>query len=164
MRSPPPLPDDVIDRLFSALVLRYGTPFLDRWRDLNLSAVKTDWAIELMGFAGNLAAIRYGLDHLPEKPPTVMDFKRLCHSMPAAVQAIRYDGNVRGPTAQEVDAMQALSADIRAGMLFARPSRDWARSVIDRHANGSHPATLTALVMARDALGEPTFTAEEAQP
>lgn len=66
----PPLADEVIDRLFSALVLKYGAPFLDRWRDLDLAVVKGDWARELAGFANNLEALRWGLDHLPEKPPT----------------------------------------------------------------------------------------------
>ncbi|MFM9922733.1 hypothetical protein VLK31_07065 [Variovorax sp. H27-G14] len=160
MRSPQPLADDVVDRLFSALTLRYGTPFLDRWRDLDLHAVKTDWAIELNTFASNLHAVRYGIDHLPEKPPTVMEFKRLCHSMPAAVQSITYSDDVRGPTPAERDALRALSADIKAGMLFAKPGREWARTLVDRHETGQHHTTVTGLAMARDALREPTFTEE----
>lgn len=161
MRSHPQLSDDAIDRLFSALTLRYGTPFLDRWRDLDLAAVKLDWALDLACFAGNLQSIRYGLDHLPEKPPTVMEFKRLCHSMPAAVASVSYSGNVRAPTQAERDALRRLSADIKANAIFARPGRNWARTVVDRHASGEHASTPVALAMARDALREPTFTPEE---
>ena len=166
MRSPPQLSDDAIDRLFSALTLRYGTPFLDRWRDLDLGAVKLDWALDLSCFAGNLQAIRYGLDHLPEKPPTVMEFKRLCHSMPQTVEAVRYSGNVRGPTPEERDALRALSADIKANAIFARPGRQWAADLIrDDSAGwrGNEPfrGTLTSLAMARDVQRGPDFSEEQ---
>lgn len=161
MRSPPPLADDAIDRLFSALTLRYGTPFLDRWRDLDLAVVKSDWAIQLACFGSNLHAIRFGLDHLPEKPPTVMDFKRLCDAMPTTVAAVQYHGNVRSPTPAEREAMRELSARIKAGSIFAKPGRDWARGLIARNESGTHAATPVALAMARDALGLPTFTEEQ---
>lgn len=166
MRSPQPLSDDAVDRLFSALTLRYGTPFLDRWRDLDLAVVKHDWALELACFAANLQAIRFGLDHLPEKPPTVMDFKRLCHGMPATVEAIRYSGNVRSPTPEERQAMRDLSARIKAGSIFAKPGRQWAADLIRDDSEGwrnghSFRATPTTLAMARDALGTPAFTEEQ---
>lgn len=168
MRSPPQLSDDAIDRLFSALTLRYGTPFLDRWRDLDLTAVKLDWALDLACFAANLQAIRYGLDHLPEKPPTVMEFKRLCHAMPQTVETVSYRGSVRSPTADERDALRRLSADIKAKSMFAKPGRQWAADLLrnDRegwHGNEPFRGTLTSLSMARDALREPSST-EETQP
>ncbi|RST54120.1 hypothetical protein [Variovorax sp. DXTD-1] len=168
MRSPPPLADEAVDRLFSALVLRYGTPFLDRWRDLDLAVVKHDWALELACFAGNLQALRFGLDHLPEKPPTVMDFKRLCHAMPATVEAVRYSGNVRSPTTAEREAMRELSARIKAGSIFAKPGRQWAADLIRDDSAGwrnghTFRATPASLAMARDALREP-LSFEETQP
>ncbi|WP_422096872.1 hypothetical protein [Variovorax sp.] len=166
MRSPQPLADDVIDRLFSALTVRYGGSFLDRWRDLEIDVVKSDWAIELAGFANNLHALRFGLDHLPEKPPTVMDFKRLCHAMPPAAQGIAYDGSVRGPTPDEREALRELSRRIKGGAMFAKPGRQWADDLLRDHDSGwrgDHVfrATPTAVSMARDARRELSTTTEE---
>lgn len=114
-RSIPPLGDEVIDRLFSALVVRYGSAFTDRWRDLDLTVVKGDWARELAGFAHNLGAIKYALEHLPEKPPTVMEFRKVCNAAPSGSDAlqIRDDANLRGPTAEELARIRAIIAQLR---------------------------------------------------
>ncbi|WP_225784476.1 hypothetical protein [Xenophilus sp. Marseille-Q4582] len=144
----PPLADEVIDRLFSALVLKYGAPFLDRWRDLDLAVVKGDWARELAGFANNLEAIRWGLDHLPEKPPTVMDFKRCCQgARDTSPYAIEHNPNLRGPTQAEAAALASLGKP----PANKDPLR-WAREVLARHESGTRKATQTALRMAREAL------------
>lgn len=169
MHSRPPLPEDVIDRLFSALTLRYGSPFLDRWRELDLSVVKSDWALQLAGFASNLKAIRFALDHLPEKPPTVMDFKRLADSAPETALAIVHDPGVRGPTPEERAALKALAADIRSGNLFAKPGRQWAYDLVRCHEQGwrngeRFRSTPAALAMARDAIAtDPNRRATERQ-
>jgi hypothetical protein len=151
------LPDDVIDRLFSALTMRYGVPFLDRWRDLDLAAVKGDWARELSGFASNLQAIRYGLDHLPEKPPTVIEFRRICNSAPRTEVplALTHNGRVRGPSVEERELLTDLLA-----RPFNRPSKDWAHRLLDRHARGDRrpPA---CVAMAKAAVASPTATSED---
>lgn len=115
--SPTPLPDDVIDRLFSALVVRYGTPFLDRWRDLELPVVKADWARELAGFNGKGWAIRYALANLPDKPPTVIEFRKLCNAAPMqqAQPLLPNDAQVRGPNEFE----RARLAELRG--MYRRP-------------------------------------------
>lgn len=115
MRSLESLPDDVIDRLFSALMVRYGSPFLDRWRDLDLSVVKGDWARELSGFAPNLGALRYGLDHLPERPPTVMEFRKICNGAPPGYLQPRIENQVavRGPTPEERKALESIKGLFR---------------------------------------------------
>lgn len=158
-RSPAPLPDDVVDRLFSALVVRYGAPFTDRWRDLDLAVVKGDWARELTGFAGHLGAIRYALDNLPEKPPTVIEFRKLCNVAPFVPAQPQIEGHVkvRGPTPDEREQLRALAADIKRGSLFARPSRAWAYELIRDDTAGWRNgqvfrSTPTALEMARDAI------------
>jgi len=159
-RYPTPLPDEAIDRLFSALVVRYGEPFTHRWRDLDLAVVKGDWARELGCFIDNLGAIRYALDHLPEKPPTVIEFKRLCHESPAPQpeRALVYNhGPVRGPTSAEREKLRALSADIKRGTVFAKPDRQWAYDLIRCDAEGwrnneAFRATPTSLAMAREAI------------
>lgn len=156
-RSPSPLPDEVVDRLFSALVVRYGVPFTDRWRDLDLDAVKGDWARELGRFAGNRNALRFALDNLPEKPPTVIEFRRLCNDAPVGQAMLPSDAPVRGPTPAEREVMRALAADIRAGTFFAKPSRAWAYDLIRCHKAGwrngdSFHSTPAALEMARSAI------------
>jgi hypothetical protein len=156
-----PLHDDVIDRLFSVLALRYGSPFLDRWRDLDIGVVKADWARELSGFSSNLGALRFALDHLPEKPPTVMDFRKLANAAPAADPGRELGfgrGEVRGPTPAEREALRALAADIRRGQFFAKPSRQWAHDLLACHAAGWRngkpwSSTPAALAMAREAIG-----------
>jgi hypothetical protein len=165
-RSPTPLPDEVVDRLFSALVVRYGTPFTDRWRDLDLDAVKGDWARELGPFNDNRNALRYALDHLPEKPPTVIDFRKLCNEAPVAQAMLPSSAPVRGPTPQEREQLRALAADIRAGKLFAKPGRAWAADLIRCHEAGwrngkAFRSTPAALEMARSVVNGSVDGAEE---
>lgn len=137
-RAPEPLAADAIDWLFSALTVRYGGPFTDRWRDLDLEIVKGDWARQLATFNGNKAAIRFALDHLPEKPPTVIEFKKLCDAAPMPdTPALPYNpGPTRGPTEIERETLRALAADIRRGTFFAKPSRQWAYDLIACHERG----------------------------
>ena len=162
---PKPLEPDVVDRLFSALTLRYGGPFLDRWRELDLSVVKSDWARQLAGFGP--ASFRFALDSLPEKPPTVIDFRKLCNQAPIEhAPALPYNqGPTRGPTAAEREKLRRLAADIRAGRAFAKPSRQWAYDLIACHESGWRESfktghrvmqrfqcTPTSLAMAKDAI------------
>jgi hypothetical protein len=153
-----PLPADAVEQLFSALTLRYGMPFLDRWRDIDINVVKADWARELSGFKP--AAVRFALDNLPEKPPTVIDFRRLANQAPPppASDALPYNrGATRGPTPAEREQMRALARDIRAGTFFAKPSREWAYDLIRCDEEGWKDgnvfrSTPVALEMARDAI------------
>ena len=67
------LPSPWVDRIFDKLTLTYGQAFLRRWQDIDMGAVKSDWAHELAGFAQHPRAIAWALDNLyPEKPPTVL--------------------------------------------------------------------------------------------
>lgn len=120
MRLPASLPDDVIDRLFSALTVRYGAPFLDRWRDLDLAVVKGDWARELSGFGRNLEALRYALDHLPDKPPNVIEFRKIANNGPA-------------PTVQEgkrIEHTPMTPEEVAASQARARREIERARGLV----------------------------------
>ena len=55
------LPLPWADRIFEKLTLVYGQAFLARWRDLDLDAVKADWAHELDGFERHPKAIAHAL-------------------------------------------------------------------------------------------------------
>lgn len=74
------LPEAWVERIFEKLALVYGHQFLSRWDGMDLARVRADWGHELRGFAQNPNAIAYGLEHLPEKPPTVVEFRRICNS------------------------------------------------------------------------------------
>lgn len=80
-----PLPSDLIDSLFARLTVSYGAAFLRQYEGIAINKVKHDWAWQLRGFQqqdgdGNIdaPAVRYGLDHLPEKAVNVFEFRRLC--------------------------------------------------------------------------------------
>lgn len=73
----------VIDRLFARLLIRYGAQWLRMWEGIDMDAVKAEWAEELAGYATNLNAIGYGLDHLPaDFPPNIAQFKAICNRRP----------------------------------------------------------------------------------
>lgn len=79
------LPLPWVDRIFAKLTLVYGQQFLNRWRDLDMDAVKFDWANELDGFENHPTAIAFALQNIdPEKPPTVMMFRAIANRAPAA--------------------------------------------------------------------------------
>jgi len=63
------LPLPWVDRIFDKMTLTYGQHFLNRWRDLDLNAVKSDWMYELSGFEKAPHAIAFGLSNLPETAP-----------------------------------------------------------------------------------------------
>ena len=77
------LPDAWVDRIFEKLTLVYGRAFLDRWRDIDIAAVKADWAHELAGMQQHPHMIAYALEHLPPgEPPTVLQFRDIARKMP----------------------------------------------------------------------------------
>ena len=63
------LPTRWADELFGRLSLRYGAAFLAQYRDLDLEAVKADWADVLDGFERFPEAIRHALSVLPADRP-----------------------------------------------------------------------------------------------
>lgn len=77
------LPSNWIEPIFTKLTLIYGQQFLRRWQDLDLDAVKDDWAHELDGLDHSPKRIAYALQNLPpEKPPTVLEFRAIAWRMP----------------------------------------------------------------------------------
>lgn len=73
------------DALFAKLSIRYGSAFLAQWPDADPSLVKSDWCDVLTGFGDKPEAIKYALEHLPEKPPTAMQFRAICNLAPLPV-------------------------------------------------------------------------------
>lgn len=72
-----------VDRIFTKLTVRYGDRFLNRWRGIDMDAVRNDWADTLAGFDNWPEAIAYAFEHLDDdKPPTAANFRTLAHLAP----------------------------------------------------------------------------------
>lgn len=142
------LPVPWIDRIFDKLTLTYGQSFLRRWADIDLNAVKSDWAHELAGFAQHPRAIAWALQNLPpEKPPTVLEFRALARKAPAEDTP-----RLEAPTAAAavVQAELAKLAPIRVDHTARRGiDASWAHRILAAHAAGV-PKTPTVLRMARE--------------
>lgn len=146
------LPLPWVDRIFEKLTLVYGQAFLARWRDIDLNAVKSDWCHELAAMESSPHRIAFALANLPDRPPTVIEFRHICRSAPAP----------EGPRLPEPKAdPERLKAELAklAPMLNAatssRPSSDgcdWARRIVNGVADTDVRRTPTVMRMAREAL------------
>lgn len=128
------LPSQWVDRIFEKLTLVYGQAFLARWRDLDLDAVKFDWAKELDGFERHPAAIAFALQNLDaDKPPTVLMFRAIACRAPAAVLP-----TLPAPKAdpERVAAELAKLAPLRAAAQPAHGMKDWAYRLKSRYDAG----------------------------
>lgn len=76
-----PLPISWIEHLFTKLTVRYGTAFQRQYADLDIAAVKLDWADMLGGLDG--PSLSYGLRYLPMAPLNAMQFRDICRRAPA---------------------------------------------------------------------------------
>lgn len=72
-----------IDRLFYRLASTYGASWERSLGGTPVLDAKALWAHELQVFAGLLEAVVWALDHLPEYPPNVIQFRNLCRQAPA---------------------------------------------------------------------------------
>ncbi|WP_029001857.1 hypothetical protein [Azohydromonas australica] len=142
---------EFIEALFDRLTLRYGHAFLARWKDLDLQAVKTDWARELAGYADRPAIIEHALALLdPNEPPTAAHFRDLCSTAPPSFRA----------DAQPKQAQRA--AEIRRKYLRPVPpragrERAWATDMVQRAQAGERVSGYS-LRLALDALGRSRLT------
>lgn len=156
------LPTDWVEYIFSTLKLRFGRDFDMRWEGLDMAVVKADWAAELDGFDRHPHLIEHALKHLPEKPPTVIEFRRIAKGGPDIQPEQQRLPNHGRPASPEFIAaeIQRLQPALRRG---PRDPRQWARDLLHRHKTRVHVATPAALAMAQDALREP-ISFEETQP
>ncbi len=153
------LPALWVDRLFDKLTLTYGQSFLRRWADIDLNAVKSDWAHELAGFERHPKAIAWALENLPPStPPTVLEFRALARKAPEdQVPRLEYSAAGRERVAAEL---------AKLGHVQRRPARivankEWAHAVIRRHEAGER-VTRTVLKMAKDAISPRSFVSVDA--
>lgn len=118
-----------IDRLFTMLLVKYGSQWLHQWNGVPIEAVKTDWMNELAGISWG--AIRYAVDNLPaDRPPaTAAAFRKLANNRPQYFQALP------PPKADPERAREALSKFVNS----SNPAlRRWAQKLNDRDAPKSN--------------------------
>jgi hypothetical protein len=78
-----------VERLFARLQVRYGNRWTRMWEGINPEAIKADWEQELGAlYMRHPEALVYGLEHLPENPPTSDQFKAVCLRAPNNVPAL----------------------------------------------------------------------------
>ncbi|WP_157443353.1 hypothetical protein [Curvibacter lanceolatus] len=145
-----PMPLAWLDRIFDKLTVTYGSAFLDRWRDVDIAKVKTDWLDVLDGMEKHPEAIAFALQNLTEKPPTVIEFRNLCRRAPM-------------PEAPRLEAPKADPERIKAEIAKLGPVREavirtggadpkaWAKRLMDRH-NAGEKLNPIQIRFAREAL------------
>jgi hypothetical protein len=139
------LPTKVIDKLFLRLSNAYGSQWSSLWKDNDITEVKDLWAEELSFFADHLEAFVWALDHLPDRPPNLIQFKKLLMDAPLAnrVQALEFTAVTPMPPAIAKIFKKALT-----------PSQDpkaWAKRILKRYENGEKPSNISVR-FAKEAL------------
>lgn len=104
------LPSNWVEPIFTKLTLIYGQAFLRRWQDLDLDAVKADWAHELDGLDKSPQRIAYALQNLPiDKPPTVLEFRSIAWKMPAETNNALIEMKAHKGTAPSLAILEAIA-------------------------------------------------------
>lgn len=152
MHEAPMLDARWVERIFTRMLVRYGTAWTRMWEGVEPEAVKADWSRELAQCPGH--AIGYALEHLPpERPPTVTQFRALCSQRPDS--AVKLLSAPRADPARVGEALRVMRANLtvatRTGGRLA-----WAEALKAREERGE-PLTLEQRRMWREALsGRPT--------
>ena len=152
------LPLPWVDCVFEKLTLVYGQAFLARWRDIDLNAVKSDWCHELAGMEKSPSRIAFALANLPDRPPSVIEFRALCRSAPAP-DVPRLPEPQADPerVAQELSKLRTTSL---AQPLQPTGCKDWARRIMRRVEQGDKTISRAACAMAANALGSQSQPAQ----
>lgn len=151
-----PMLAHAVDGVLSRLARTYAAEFAAKFEAVAPVDLRSTWCQELSGFTHELDAIAWAERHLPERCPNAVQFRNLCHQAPRVGPAAPMTGSkdpVRGPTQAERDQLRELRDSIRAGQLFAKPSRQWAHDLVACHERGQRngkafAATPASLAMA----------------
>lgn len=140
------LPTKAVDRIFHRLAATYGSEFMNRYAGVDEADMKTVWAHELSGFAGDLPLIAWALENLPERCPNVIEFRNICRRAPRAeVPQIEAKADP-----ERVKAELAKLADMKPKAV-GFDGKGWAKRIIASHEAG-YRITPIALRFAREAL------------
>jgi hypothetical protein len=149
-----PMPREWVDRVFARLLVRYGADWLRRWEGVPEDALKADWAEQLDGFERSPDRIRFALDNLPERVPTVTEFRTLCNRRPDPAQL------ALPPVKADPARVASELSRMRAGIKAENP-KAWAWRLRDRE-NAGERLTIAQRDMWRAALKSELDRAEEA--
>lgn len=142
------LPAAWVDRIFEKLTLVYGRDFLGRWEGTDLNAVKSDWGHELSGYERFPEDIAWALQHLPERAPSVIEFRKIARLAPEAkTPQIEYSPAGKDRIAAEL----AKLGHVKKPLAHGTDNRAWARAIVERHKAGEN-ITRAQIGMAREAL------------
>lgn len=143
------LPSAWTDKIFTKLTLAYGRDFIGRWEGIDLNDVKTDWSHELSGFEDHPEAIAYALANLPQKPPTVIEFRAIARRAPVP-DAPRLEAPKADPV--KVAAEIAKQTGLKSAFAPKHNPKEWAERIVERAAAGETIKPIT-LRFAHEALG-----------
>ena len=154
------LPDAWVERIFSTMRATYGAAFDRQWEcpagvdPVKFgSDLKAHWGRELRGFQQNPQAIGHALDHLPEHPPNLVQFRALCTRRPDNAP----------PALPAPKADPARVAQIVGGIKRPdgwRDPKQWARDLLARRGTGE-PIPICHLDMAKRALANEAYAEVE---
>lgn len=125
---------DVVGMIFDKLAVRYGAAWLRQWDGVRVELVKADWEEELSGFARNWEPLRYALRNLPERCPTVGEFRAIANRCPSP-QFERLPAPAADPSVV-AQATAQLERAIKATTAQPKDQKAWARRILDRVAAG----------------------------
>lgn len=146
------LPLKWIDRIFEKLSLVYGQEFLGRWEGIKLADVKSDWAHELAFTAERPEALAYALANLPERPPTVATFKRLCQECPRpALEAPQQAATTKASPEVVAAELARLGAVLKPRQRRPMIDDSWAHRIVAKAESGL-AVSPTVLAMAKSVV------------
>lgn len=127
------LPASWVDRIFDKLTITYGRDFTGRYEGLDINAVKSDWGHELAAFFTHPSAIAHALSNLPDRVPSVIEFKKIARTAPAPeVPQVEHSAAGKERIAEEL----AKLAPIVKARYAPVDSMDWARRIVERSLHG----------------------------
>jgi hypothetical protein len=124
------------------MLVRYGSPWINLYRDIDPELVIADWADALNGFGAE--AIKHALECLPDDaPPNAAQFSSLCKRGPQS----------QAPALPWPPANPEMVATVMAGIKPPplRDMRQWARDLKAREERGDR-LTQAQRTMWREAL------------
>lgn len=139
-----------VDRIFERLTVRYGDRFLNRWKGIDMDAVRHDWANTLSGFEHWPEAIAHAFDLVDdEKPPTAAMFRTLAMRAPKPDRLALPE-----PKSDPLRAAEELAklVKIRASIASAIDHKAWAKILKARHDAGEK-LNINQVRCYRNALG-----------
>jgi len=146
------LPIAWVDKIFERLTVRYGDRFLNRWKGIDMDAVRFDWSNVLAGFEKWPEAISFAIDHVDdEKPPTATMFRAIALKAPKPERlALPEPKADMDRVAAELEKLAPLRT--MAAQRVVVDYKDWARRLKLRHESGDD-LNLNQVRCYRNALG-----------